>query len=158
MKNNERSTWKVSSCCREPHLPPSFSFKEEEGDLCISSALCIEGWEKGLCCAVFSSPMRMKLTLSFEFYYSLAKLSSVVLCTSRKSFLLPLKRQLRCPLFFFAVLLFVQNSANKNGSRIKGVSFLVKHKKILIFGPEAVDCHKQSAAKIINLCCLPNWY
>lgn len=82
----------------------------------------------------------------------------LVLGTSKKSFSLPLKRQLRGAHYFIFLLVFVQNSANQNGSQIKGVFFLVKHKKILIFGPEAVDCHKQSAAKIINLCCLPNWY
>lgn len=75
-----------------------------------------------------------------------------------KILFIAIKKATEVPIILFFFLVFVQNSANKNGSQIKGVSFLVKHKKILIFGPEAVDCHKQSAAKIINLCCLPNWY
>lgn len=75
----------------------------------------------------------------------------------QKSFFIAIKKAAEAPIFLL-LLLFVQSSEDKNRSRIKGVSFLVKHKKILIFGPEAVDCHKQSAAKIINLCCLPNWY
>lgn len=50
MKNNERSTWEMSSCCRNPHFLPSFSFKEEKGDLCISTAPCLRDEEKT--CAV----------------------------------------------------------------------------------------------------------
>lgn len=52
MKNNERSTWKMRSCCREPYFPPSPSSEEEEGDLCVSQALCFEGWGKELCFAI----------------------------------------------------------------------------------------------------------
>lgn len=76
----------MNSSCTEPHFPPSLSIKQEEGDLCISPATCIVGRVKELCSAIFSSLMRMKLILSLEFYYSLAKPSFVVLCTSKNPF------------------------------------------------------------------------
>lgn len=96
-------------------------------------------------------PSALSFIIPFQTHFSCAM-------HQQKSLSLPSKRQLRGAHYFIFLLVFVQNSANQNGSQIKGVFFLVKHKKILIFGPEAVDCHKQSAAKIINLCCLPNWY
>lgn len=75
MRNSERSTWETNSCCRNPHFLPSFSFKEEEGDLCISTAPCLRDEEKS--CAV---------------PYSLAQWESNLL--SALSFIIPLQNPL----------------------------------------------------------------
>lgn len=89
--------WKINigkqliSCWGEPHF-------------CLSLSQQSVLWDEELCCAIFSSPTRLKLTLGFEFYYSLAKLFC---CTmyQQKSLLLPLKNAAEVPVIFIIIII-----------------------------------------------------